>query len=98
MRWLARGEHALPAHSRWLAPAEARRSAELSQPKRRVGYLARRLAAKEAVAMAAGLPSDDASLARVEVRDSADGWPFVLLDGDLMAFDISLTDCAGWAV
>lgn len=98
MRWLARGESALPAHSRWLTPAEARRSAELDHPKRRAGYLTRRLAAKQAAAIAAGLPGDEASLARLEVRDSADGSPFVLLDGDRMELDVSLSDRAGWAV
>src|SRR5689334_24126801 len=98
MRWLARGDSALPAHSRWLSVAEERRSAELNHPKRRAGYLARRLAAKQAVAIVAGLPDDDESLARVELRDSAEGSPFVLLDGALMNLDIAVTDCAGWAV
>jgi 4'-phosphopantetheinyl transferase len=98
MWWLARGEDAVPAHPRWLAPDEAARAAGLRFTKRRAEYLLRRLTAKCAVAAVAGLPRDAESLARVAVRNAPTGAPFVLLDGAPSGFEISISDRAGWAV
>jgi 4'-phosphopantetheinyl transferase len=53
---------------------------------------------KNAVAVAAGLPDDLDSLARVEVANRPSGAPYVHLDGAPFGLDVSLTDRAGWAV
>lgn len=96
MRWLARGEHALPADLAWLTPLEAERAAGLRFTKRRTEYLLRRFAAKHAVAAMAGVASHD--LGRVEVRNAVTGAPYVLLDGAPAGIEVSITDRAGWAV
>jgi 4'-phosphopantetheinyl transferase len=98
MWWLARGEAALPAHTRWLSAAEAARAAAARHTKRRTEFLLRRLAVKSAVAAVADLPAGEAALARVEVRNAASGAPYVLVDGAAGRFEVSATDRAGWAV
>jgi 4'-phosphopantetheinyl transferase len=98
MWWLARGEAALPAELSWLSPGEARRAARLYYPKRRTGYLLRRLAVKHAVAAVAGLPADPGALSRIEVANAPSGAPYLLLDGVPAGLDVSVTDRAGWAV
>jgi 4'-phosphopantetheinyl transferase len=95
MRWLARGEGALPAGLDWLTPREAEHAAGLRYPKRRTEYLLRRLAAKHAVIAALGF---DGGPARVEVRNAPGGAPYVLVDGVPAGLDVSVTDRAGWAV
>jgi 4'-phosphopantetheinyl transferase len=95
MRWLARGEHALPADLTWLTPAEAATAEGLRYTKRRTEYLLRRLAAKHAVAAALGVTGE---LTRIEVRNAASGAPYVLVDGAPAGVDVSISDRAGWAV
>lgn len=97
-RWLARGESALPAGTRWLSPAEAARAAALAYPKRRTEYLLRRLVAKHAVAAVTGRPDDPAGLAAIEVANAPGGAPYVVVDGTPATLDVSMTDRAGWAV
>jgi 4'-phosphopantetheinyl transferase len=96
--WLARGEHQVPAGGCWLAPAEATRAAGMRFTKRRAEYLTRRWAANVAVAHRLGLPTDPASLARVEVTNAVGGAPRAYLDGRTAGVEVSLTDRAGWAV
>ena len=96
--WLARGEDALPAGTRWLAAAEAARAEGLPHRKRRTEYLLRRLVAKHAVAAVTGRPADPAALSRIEVANAPDGAPEVLVDGQPLGADLSITDRAGWAV
>lgn len=95
MRWLARGEPALPADLGWLTPGEARYAAGLRYTKRYTEYLLRRLAAKHAVVATLGL---DGGLARVEIRNAPGGAPYVLVDGRPAGVDVSVSDRAGWAV
>lgn len=97
-RWMARGEHELPPASGWLSAAEAELAGSIRFTKRRTEYLLRRWVAKQAVAVAAGLPRDHRSLARIEVRNRPSGAPFVELDGRPFDHDVSLSDRAGWAV
>ena len=88
----------------WLTVDEAAYAADLRFTKRRTEYLLRRLAAKHAVAAAAGLPTaagggwEPATLARVEVRNHPTGAPYVLLDGAPCGLEVSISDRAGWAV
>ena len=100
LRWLARGEHELPADLDWLAPGERARAAGMRFTKRRTEYLLRRWVGKQAVA--AALVSADspdlATLRRIEVANRASGAPYVLVDGQPIGLDVSLTDRAGWAV
>jgi 4'-phosphopantetheinyl transferase len=98
MRWLARGEHAVPVGDDWLTPAEASYAAGLRFTKRRTEFLLRRLTAKHAVAAALALPSGAADLARVEVRNAPSGAPYVLVDGGSAGLEVSISDRAGWAV
>lgn len=67
-------------------------------PKRRGEYLLRRWVGKRAVAARAGLPTDVAALARIEVLNRATGAPYVALDGADAPWELSLSDRAGCAV
>ncbi len=96
--WLARGEDDIPPTREWLSPEEAGRLDDLRFTKRRTEYLLRRWVGKQAVATAAGLPADAESLRRIVVANRADGSPYVLVDGEPLGLDVSLTDRAGWAV
>jgi 4'-phosphopantetheinyl transferase len=98
MRWLARGEHEIPNSAEWLSPREAAWIPRLRYTKRRTEFLLRRWAGKHAVAAAAGLPTDPESLARIEIGNRESGAPFVLVDGEALGLDITLSDRAGWAV
>ena len=95
---MARGEHEIPAAVDWLTVREADRAIGLRFTKRRTEYLLRRWVCKHAVAVAAGLPNDLASLARVEVGNRPSGAPYVEVDGSQFGLDVSITDRAGWAV
>jgi 4'-phosphopantetheinyl transferase len=100
LRWLARGEHELPADLGWLTPGEAERAARMRFTKRRTEYLLRRWVGKQAVA-AALMPAASpelATLRRIEVANRPTGAPYVLVDGEPVGLDVSLTDRAGWAV
>jgi len=97
-RWMVRGEHDLPAGEDWLTPRELDRARAMRFTKRRTEYLLRRWAGKQAVAAAAGLPGEAASMARIEVANLPTGAPVVRVDGSSVDVDLSLTDRAGWAV
>jgi 4'-phosphopantetheinyl transferase len=98
MWWVARGEDRLPLDLHWLTPAEATYADGLRYTKRRTEYLLRRLTAKHAVAAVLGLPTEPATLTRVEVRNRSSGAPYVLLDGRPCGLAVSISDRAGWAV
>ena len=98
MRWLARGEAAIPSGMAWLAEPEARRALGMRFTKRRTEYLLRRFAGKSAVAAALGLPDDPEALGRIAVLNAPTGAPYVHVDGRRIGMDVSLTDRAGWAV
>ncbi len=95
---MARGEHEIPLTHHWLTDGEAGRLAGMRFTKRRSEYLLRRWVCKHAVAVAAGLPIDVPSLARIEVANRPSGAPYVQVDGAPLAMDVSITDRAGWAV
>jgi 4'-phosphopantetheinyl transferase len=94
MRWLVRGENALPAGLDWLTPDEAARASGLRYTKRRTEYLLRRLAAKHAVMAVVGPVAPH----RIEVRNAPTGAPYVLVDGAPIGLEVSISDRAGWAV
>jgi 4'-phosphopantetheinyl transferase len=98
MRWLARGEAALPAGTDWLAPAEIARAAAMRYAKRRTEYLLSRLAAKHTVAAVVGRSTEPAAFAAIEVRNAPSGAPYVLVDGAPPGLAVSISDRAGWAV
>jgi 4'-phosphopantetheinyl transferase len=95
---MARGEHEIPARTTWLTAGEADVAARLRFTKRRSEFLLRRWVCKQSVAVTAGIPADPASLGRVEVANRPSGAPYVLLDGQPLGLDVSITDRAGWAV
>lgn len=95
---MARGEHETPSTEVWLTAREVGRAADLCFTKRRTEYLLRRWVCKQAVVSATGMPSDLASLARVEVANHPSGAPYIQVDGAPLDLEVSLTDRAGWAV
>src|SRR3954451_23388274 len=94
LHWLARGEHELPGDLTWLTPGEAARAAGMRYTKRRTEFLLRRWAGQQAVA---ALSPELGALDRIEVANRASGAPYVLVDGEPLGVDVSLTDRAGWA-
>jgi 4'-phosphopantetheinyl transferase len=98
MHWLAHGECELPATDDWLSAREAAHVATIRFTKRRGEYLTRRWTAKRAVATVLGLGHTPATLATVEIRNRDTGAPFVEVDREPAAIDVSLSDRAGWAV
>ncbi|MET0740149.1 MAG: 4'-phosphopantetheinyl transferase superfamily protein [Candidatus Nanopelagicales bacterium] len=98
MRWLARGESALPGDWTWLTAAESARAARLRFTKRRMEFLVSRWAAKEAIAALSGWGPALDERARIDVRNRPTGAPEAHVDGVWLGREISLTDRAGWAV
>lgn len=98
VRWLARGEHELPATDEWLTEPERSYANGLRFVKRRSEFLLRRWVCKQAVVAATGLTGDLPALARIEVGNRPSGAPFVTLAGSPAGFDVSISDRAGWAV
>jgi 4'-phosphopantetheinyl transferase len=98
MWWLAQGEHEVGAGVDWLTPGERALLDSLKYTKRRVEFLTRRWTAKRAVAMVTGKGLAMSALGAIEIRHHASGAPFVAVDGQPAAIDLSLSDRAGWAV
>jgi 4'-phosphopantetheinyl transferase len=96
--WLAGGEHEIPVSREWLTAAEAARAAAMPFTKRRQEFLLRRWVCKKAVAGVTGLPVEPPDVARIDVTTLPTGAPSVLVDGDEVGLDVSLSDRAGWAV
>ncbi|HQR26925.1 MAG TPA: 4'-phosphopantetheinyl transferase superfamily protein [Nocardioides sp.] len=96
MRWLSCCEESLPAEPDWLSAREAAYLETIRFTKRRTEFLLRRHTGKRAVAAALGWP--ETGLARIEILNRLTGAPYVQVDGERAALDISLTDRAGWAV
>lgn len=96
--WWAGDEPSLPPGLDWVSPRERARLDGLRFTKRRSEYLLRRWVGKRTVAARAGLPTDPASLARVEVLNRVTGAPYVAVDGAEAPWEISLSDRAGCAV
>lgn len=98
MHWVAHGESELPSTDDWLSEREAAQVATIRFTKRRSEYLTRRWTAKRAVASVLGLQHTPISLATVEIRNRDTGAPYVEVDREPAAVDVSLSDRAGWAV
>lgn len=98
MHWLAHGECELPSNDGWLSERESAQVATIRFTKRRSEYLTRRWTAKHAVATVLGLDHTPDSLATVEIRNRESGAPYVEVDREPAAIDLSLSDRAGWAV
>ncbi len=98
MWWLAHGEQEVPAGVDWLTLREQTILAELRYTKRRVEFLTRRWTAKRAVAMVLGRGLTTTAVAGVEIRHHPSGAPWVAVDGQPAAIDVSISDRAGWAV
>ncbi|PID95921.1 MAG: hypothetical protein CSA84_07540 [Actinomycetales bacterium] len=98
MYWMAIGEHDLPDDNTWLSAIEADKLAGIRFAKRRNEYLLRRYVGKRAVAVILGRPLASEALAGIEILNRDDGSPYVRVDGQHLAFELSLADRAGWAV
>lgn len=98
MRWLALSETSLLDGTGWLSPREAAYLETVRFTKRRTEFLLRRHAGKRAACAVLELTPDRSTLARVELLNRPSGAPYVLVDGQPAALDISLSDRAGWAV
>ena len=98
MWWLAHGEHEVPQSLEWLSSHERDHLASIRFTKRRNEYVTRRWTAKQAIATVLDIDRSPASLTRIEVRHRESGAPYVHLDGEMAAVDVSMSDRAGWAV
>jgi len=98
MWWLAHGEDDVPASTGWLSPHERDHLASIRFTKRRDEYVTRRWTTKQAIATVLDLDRAAGALARIEVRHRDSGAPYVQLDGELAAVDVSMSDRSGWAV
>jgi 4'-phosphopantetheinyl transferase len=98
MYWIAHGESELPSTDDWLSVRESAHVATIRFTKRHREYLTRRWTAKRAVAAVLGLGHTPTSLARVEIRNRDTGAPYVEVDREPAAIELSLSDRAGWAV
>lgn len=98
MWWLAQGEQDLPDGVAWLTPREQQVLASFRYTKRRVEFITRRWTAKRAVALVLGRGHSTAALVSVEIRHHASGAPWVAVDGQPAAMEVSISDRAGWAV
>lgn len=96
--WLARPATVTPAGDDWLAPRELAYAGAQRFTKRRNEFRMARFTAKTAIALILGLPDDDATLRRFEIRHEPSGAPFPALDGSPLPWRVSLTDRADWAV
>lgn len=98
MWWLAHGEHEVGDGLEWMTPGERSALSRLKYTKRRVEFLTRRWTSKRAVASVLGRGLTPAALAAIEIRHHFSGAPWVAVDGQPAAIDISISDRAGWAV
>ena len=96
--WWAGHEDALPEGLEWLSARERARCDAMRFTKRRNEYLLRRWVGKRTVAARVGLDTDPAALARIEVLNRMTGAPYIVIEGALAPWDISLSDRAGCAV
>jgi 4'-phosphopantetheinyl transferase len=97
MWWLAHGEHEVPAGTQWLSPRERDVLARIRYTKRYVEFLTRRWTAKRALATVLRRDLAAEALATVEIAHHPGGAPYVLVDGERAAIEVSLSDRAGWA-
>lgn len=102
MWWLAHGEHDVPSSTEWLSPHELEHLRSIRFTKRRDEYITRRWTAKRAISRVLDLDgehdADLGRLAQIEVRHRRSGAPYVQLDGEPAAVDVSMSDRSGWAV
>jgi 4'-phosphopantetheinyl transferase len=98
MKWLAHGEHEVPADVDWLSPRERAVLGGIRYTKRYVEFLTRRWAAKRALATVLGRDFASATLAGLEIGNHPGGAPFVQVDGQRAPIEVSISDRAGWAV
>ena len=96
--WLSAGMDSLPPDESWMDEAEARRIGTMVYSKRRMESTLSRHTAKTTLARALQLDDDPASLARVSIRNAADGAPEAYLDGEPADVVVAMTDRADWAV
>jgi len=98
MWWIAQGEHEVPPGTDWLSPRERGVLAGIRYTKRHTEFLTRRWAAKRALAAVLERELAPDALAAGEIGHHPGGAPFVVVDGERAAIDVSLSDRAGWAV
>jgi len=98
MRWLAHGEHELPAEADWLSARERAVLGGIRFTKRYVEFLTRRWTAKRALATVLERETTSAALATLEIGNHPSGAPYVAVDGRPAPIEVSISDRAGWAV
>ena len=97
-QWWAGHEDALPDGLAWLSASERTRFDAMRFTKRRNEFLLRRWVGKRTLAARVGLDPHEASLARIEVLNRVTGAPYVVIEGAVAPWEISLSDRAGCAV
>ena len=98
MQWLAHGEHEVPAARDWLSPRERAVLDRIRFTKRLTEFLTRRWTAKRALATILQRDFAPETLAMLEIGNHPGGAPYVQVDGEPAAIEVSISDRAGWAV
>jgi 4'-phosphopantetheinyl transferase len=98
MWWIAHGEHEVAAGTDWLSPREREVLGGIRYTKRYLEFLTRRWTAKRALATVLERDLSPDALAALEIGHHPTGAPFVVVDGQRAAIEVSMSDRAGWAV
>ncbi len=96
--WHSAGMDSVSDDPTWVDGALAARLAGMRYAKRRQEARLGRWTAKNAVALALGLPTDPHSLGGILIRNAPDGAPETYLEGRTAPVHIAMTDRADWAV
>lgn len=96
--WNGVGMQDVPDDDEWVDDADRRRLEHMRFAKRRSESRLGRWAARTTAATFLGLSHGRDDLARVAVRNAADGAPELFVDGEAIDVSIAMTDRADWAV
>jgi len=96
--WLEQVHADVPTGNDWLSPWEATRFDSFRFPKRRADWRLGRWTAKQALAAALNLGSDDLALTAIEIRPASSGAPEVFINSERAPVAISLSHREGRAM
>ena len=98
VHWLCQSQQDLPADNHWMTALERDRFSEFRFEKRRADWRLGRWTAKRAIAATLGIDALDATLARMEISNNADGAPQANYRGAWDGCAISLSHSHGVAL
>ena len=98
VHWLCQSQQDLPADNHWMTTLERERFSEFRFEKRRADWRLGRWTAKRAIAAYLGIDALDATLARIEIANNADGAPQADYHGAWNGCAISISHSHGVAL